>query len=132
MIYLSVPSTRQNLTLGLFLKVVVCEGEVAHESRLWSTQVIGSVGAMWTILVIVKSPGSKPGDLARHRRIRPEFLAQCESLLAIVATRHECKAASWTQFPVWTQKIHFQFGDRKWANEFTNNWLIDQFIDFVP
>ena len=45
----------------VFFIVGIREGEVTYESRLvryWSLLVIGSLGAMWTILVIVKSPGT--------------------------------------------------------------------------
>ena len=35
------------------------------------------------MLVIVKSPGKKLGDLADYRFIRPEGLVQCESMLVI-------------------------------------------------
>ena len=41
--------------------------------------VIGSL-AMWTMLVIVKYPGTKPGDLAGQIFTRPDDLVQCESI----------------------------------------------------
>ena len=59
--YLSMLSTRQDLTQGLFFIVGILGGwEIAHKMRpvcCWSILVLGSLGAMWTMLVIVKYPG---------------------------------------------------------------------------
>ena len=46
--------------------------------------VIGSLGAMWTILAFAESLGTKLGDLAGHKFTKPESLVQCESMLVIV------------------------------------------------
>ena len=45
------------------------EGKVGLKLRLmptWTILVIGSLGAMWTMQAFVKSPCTKPNDLAGH------------------------------------------------------------------
>ena len=76
-------STRQDLTQGLIDNGDLEDGEVAHKPRLircWTVLIIGSLGAMSTLLAFAKSPGTKPGDLAGHRFTRPKDLVQCESM----------------------------------------------------
>ena len=65
------------MTRQVLFIVGVREGEV-------SFLVVGSLGTMGSMLCIVKSLGTRPGDLAGHRFTRPEGLVQCESILAIV------------------------------------------------
>ena len=58
--YLSMPSTRKDLTQGHFI-VGVREGEFTHEPRLmhcWTMMVVGSLGTMWTMLAFAKSPST--------------------------------------------------------------------------
>ena len=84
--YLSVPPTRQDLIQGLFYSGDLREEEGGHESKLvpcWSILVIGSLGAMYTMLAVAKFPGTKPGDLAGHRFTGPRSPVQCESMLVI-------------------------------------------------
>ena len=63
------------------------KGKMVHEPRLvlcWSMLVIGSLGAMWTILTFAKYPGMKSGSLAGHWFTWPEGPVQCEPMLGIV------------------------------------------------
>ena len=60
------------------------EGKFGHELKLmpcWTMLVIGSLGAMWIMLVFAKSPDIKPGDLAGHRFTRLRGPVLCESMI---------------------------------------------------
>ena len=66
--HLSMSCTRQDLTQGFFIAKVM-EWEVTHESiceHYWSVLIIGSLSTMGTLLVIVKSLSTKPGDIISH------------------------------------------------------------------
>ena len=83
--YSSMPPTRVNCHKVLFIVRVKEEGRTQAETRhCWSILAIGLLGAMWTILDIVKTQGMKPGDFADHRFTRSGDLVQCESILVMV------------------------------------------------
>ena len=66
------------------------------------------------ILVIVKTPGMKPGDLAGHRFTRSEGLMQCKSILVLIATRYKCQVAhSWSH----TLNLTLPLWSMLWCNE---------------
>ena len=91
--YLFVPPANLDLTQCLFYSRDLVEGKVRHEPwqvHWWSVLVIGSgLDAIWTILAIAKSPGTRLCDLAGHRFLRPEGLGQCKCMLVIVAAWQE-------------------------------------------
>ena len=55
-----------------------------------SILVIGSFGALSTILVFAKSPDTMPGDLAGHRFPRLKGQVQCLSFFGLLAHMPGC------------------------------------------
>ena len=53
----------------------------------------------FTMLVIVKSSATKPGDFAGHKFTRPEGLVQCESILQNICELKKNKPCLWVAVP---------------------------------
>ena len=72
------PPTSQDLTLGLFYRVDLGEGEVS-----WTLLVIGSQSAMRNMLDFIKSPGTKSVVFAGHSLTKLEGLVLCLSMILL-------------------------------------------------